>query len=141
MMVTLKALAWFGLKLETCCVVIQGFSNAGGMAAKVMSANGFKIVSIVEYDGGLQPQEPRYRSARPAPQETGTINGFSGGEELDKDQTLFLESDVLLPAETENVITSLNADKLSKLLNLRVDAVPHRILGWVSFTRKRTGAP
>jgi hypothetical protein len=39
------------------------------------------------------------------------------------------------------VITSLNADKLSKLLNLRVDAVPHRILGWVSFTRKRTGAP
>jgi glutamate dehydrogenase (NAD(P)+) len=53
MMVTLKALEWFGLKLETCCVVIQGFSNAGGMAAKLMSAKGFKIVCIVEYDGAV----------------------------------------------------------------------------------------
>jgi glutamate dehydrogenase/leucine dehydrogenase len=40
-----------GGKLETCCVIIQGFANFGGMAAKFMSAKGFKIVSIVEYDG------------------------------------------------------------------------------------------
>ena len=112
------------------------------MAAKVMSAKGFKIVSIVEYDGAVyNPKGLDIAALAQHRNETGTINGFSGGEELDKDQALFLECDVLLPAATENVITSLNADKLSKLLNLRVDAVPHRILGWASFTRKRIGAP
>jgi glutamate dehydrogenase (NAD(P)+) len=113
MMVTLKALERFGLKLDTCCVVIQGFGNVGGMAAKLMSAKGFKIVSIVEYDGAVyNPKGLDIAALAQHRNETGTINGFSGGEELDKDQALFLECDVLLPAATENVITSLNADKL-----------------------------
>src|SRR5450432_3532053 len=36
MMVTLRALARFGLKPESTRVVIQGFGNVGGMAAKLM---------------------------------------------------------------------------------------------------------
>ena len=113
MMVTLKTLERFGLKLDTCCVVIQGFGNVGVMAAKLMSAKGFKIVSIVEYDGAVyNPKGLDIAALAQHRNETGTINGFSGGEELDKDQALFLECDVLLLAATENVITSLNADKL-----------------------------
>src|SRR5271169_6777079 len=38
MMVTQKALARLGMRLETSRVVIQGFGNVGGMAAKLMSA-------------------------------------------------------------------------------------------------------
>src|SRR6202012_4274831 len=38
MMVTLKALPILGLTPESCRVVIQGFGNVGGMAAKLMSA-------------------------------------------------------------------------------------------------------
>ena len=44
--------------------------------------------------------------------ETGSITGFSGGEDMDRAEAMFLECDVLLPAATENVITSLNADRL-----------------------------
>ncbi|HKE26700.1 MAG TPA: Glu/Leu/Phe/Val dehydrogenase [Bryobacteraceae bacterium] len=113
MIVTLEALKRFGLRAEDCRVVIQGFGNVGGMAAKLMQAMGFKIVCIVEYDGavynrnGLDVQAlERHRK------ETGSITQFPGGEDMDKNQAMFLECDVLIPAATENVITSQNASQL-----------------------------
>ena len=45
---------------------------------------------------------PRCRSTA---QETGSITGFAGGEDMDKGEAMFLPCDVLLPAATENVIT------------------------------------
>jgi len=48
MIVILKALELLGLKPQDARVVIQGFGNVGGMAAKLMSAIGFKIVCVVE---------------------------------------------------------------------------------------------
>src|SRR5271165_222858 len=53
MMVTLRALPRFVLTPQSTRVVIQGFGNVGGMAAKLMQAVGFKIVAIVEYDGAV----------------------------------------------------------------------------------------
>src|SRR5256714_2838617 len=53
MIVTLKALQRLGLEPASTRVVIQGFGNVGGMAARLMSRAGFKIVSIVEYDAAL----------------------------------------------------------------------------------------
>ena len=47
MMVTLKALKQLGIAYDQARVVIQGFGNVGGMAAKLMKAMGFKIVCIV----------------------------------------------------------------------------------------------
>jgi glutamate dehydrogenase (NAD(P)+) len=45
-------------------------------------------------------------------QETGSITGFAGGEDVDREEAMFLETDVLLPAARENVITSHNAARL-----------------------------
>ena len=53
MMVTLRALQRLGLRPEDTRVVIQGFGNVGGMAARLMAAQGFKIIAIVEYDGAV----------------------------------------------------------------------------------------
>ena len=53
MIVTLKALERLGLQPESTRVVIQGFGNVGGMAAKLMAAKGFKITCIIEYDGAV----------------------------------------------------------------------------------------
>ena len=113
MMVTLKALERFGLTPETCRVVIQGFGNVGGMAARLMTAKGFKIICIIEYDGAVyNPRGLDIAALAAHRKETGSITGFSGGEDTDREQALFLECDVLLPAATENVITSTNADRL-----------------------------
>ncbi len=113
MMVTLKALDRLGLRPEDTRVVIQGFGNVGGMAARLMTARGFKIISIVEYDGAVHnPRGLDIAALQKHRKETGSITGFSGGEDMDRNEALFLECDVLLPAATENVIHSGNADRL-----------------------------
>jgi glutamate dehydrogenase (NAD(P)+) len=113
MIVTLKALQQRGLSPETARVVIQGFGNVGGMAAKLMSAVGFKIICIVEYDGAVyNPHGLDIAALQAHRKETGSITGFSGGEDMDKSEAMFLECDVLIPAATENVIHSGNADKI-----------------------------
>src|SRR6202035_5289026 len=44
--------------------------------------------------------------------DTGSIIDFPGGDPVDKREAMFLDCDVLLPAATENVITSENAHRL-----------------------------
>jgi glutamate dehydrogenase (NAD(P)+) len=113
MMVTLKALAQLGMKPETSRVVIQGFGNVGGMAARLMSAEGFKIVAIVEYDGAVyNPHGLDIAALQKHRRETGSITGFTGAEDMDRNEAMFLECDVLIPAATENVIHSGNADRI-----------------------------
>jgi glutamate dehydrogenase (NAD(P)+) len=113
MTVTLQALKRIGKQPGDTSVVIQGFGNVGGMAARLMARQGFRIIAIIEYDGavcnpsGLDIEAlMRHRAA------TGSILNFSGGENVDRDEALFLECDVLLPAAKENVITSHNAARL-----------------------------
>jgi glutamate dehydrogenase (NAD(P)+) len=113
MIVTLKALEQLGLKPEDSRVVIQGFGNVGGMAAKLMSAIGFKIVCIIEYDGAVyNPKGLDIAALQEHRKETGSITGFAGGEDMDRNEALFLQCEVLIPAATEDVIHSGNADKI-----------------------------
>jgi glutamate dehydrogenase (NAD(P)+) len=113
MMVTLKALQLLDLKPHDARVVIQGFGNVGGMAAKLMNAVGFKIVAIIEYDGAVyNPKGLDIAALQQHRKETGSITGFPGGQDMDKTEALFLPCDVLIPAATENVITSQNADRI-----------------------------
>ena len=113
MIVTLEALKTIGLRPEDARVVIQGFGNVGSMAAKLMSAKGFRIVAIVEYDGAVyNPHGLNIEDLARHRKETGSITDFPGGENMDKTEAMFIECDVLLPAATENVITSENASRL-----------------------------
>jgi len=114
MMVTVRALEHLGLTSESTRVVIQGFGNVGAMAAKLMSAiMGFKIVAIVEYDGAVyNPHGLDISALQQHRRETGSITGFPGGEDMDKTEAMFLPCDVLIPAATENVITSQNAHRI-----------------------------
>src|SRR5712664_555790 len=50
MIVTEQALRKLGIERSSARVVIQGFGNVGGMAAKIMARAGFKIIAIIEYD-------------------------------------------------------------------------------------------
>ncbi len=114
MIATEQALKKLGIDRNNCRVVIQGFGNVGGMSAKLMSQAGFKIICIVEYDGAVYNAKgldiaalARHRK------ETGSITDFPGGENIDREEAMFLETEVLLPAAKENVITSMNAHKLN----------------------------
>jgi glutamate dehydrogenase (NAD(P)+) len=103
----------FGLEPSNTRVVIQGFGNVGGMSAKLMSRAGFKIVCVIEYDGAVyNPKGINVQALMEHRKDTGSITGFHEAEDIDRDEALFLDCEVLLPAAKENVITSANADRL-----------------------------
>jgi glutamate dehydrogenase (NAD(P)+) len=111
--VTLQALRRFGLHPASTRVVIQGFGNVGGMAARLMAEAGFRIVSIIEWDGAVYNSGGLDIAALMKHRhDTGSILGFAEGEEIDRDEAMYLDCDVLLPAAKENVITSQNAARL-----------------------------
>jgi len=68
MIVTLKALQRLGLDPASTRVVIQGFGNGGGMAARLMSQAGFKMYLSWSTTRCLQSARPQHRSAPQASQ-------------------------------------------------------------------------
>jgi glutamate dehydrogenase (NAD(P)+) len=113
MIVTDQALRRLGLERNTTRVVIQGFGNVGGMAARLMSRAGYKIICLIEWDGAVYNAKGLDIAALMKHRvETGSITGFDGGEDIDKTEAMFLETDVLIPAAKENVITSETAPRL-----------------------------
>ena len=113
MLMAREALKKLGLTSGTPRVVIQGFGNVGGMAARLMSRLGYRIICIVEYDGAVfNAAGLDIEALMEHRKETGSIRQFAGGEDMDKAEALFLECEVLVPAATENVIHSGNADRL-----------------------------
>jgi glutamate dehydrogenase (NAD(P)+) len=113
MVVTEQALRRLGLDRSATRVVVQGFGNVGGMAAKLMARAGFKIISIIEYDGAVyNPKGLDIPALMKHRKETGSILDFPEAENIDRDEAMFLETDVLLPAAREDVITSQNAHKV-----------------------------
>jgi glutamate dehydrogenase (NAD(P)+) len=113
LIVTREAMKQLGLDPSSARVVIQGFGNVGGMAAKLMQREGFKIVSIIEYDGSVyNPNGLDIAALMKHRNETGSITGFPEAEDIDRDEAMFQECEVLVPAAKENVITSLNAHRI-----------------------------
>ncbi|MBL8210896.1 MAG: Glu/Leu/Phe/Val dehydrogenase [Bryobacterales bacterium] len=110
---TLEALKKLGIGPTDARVVIQGFGNVGGMAAKLMTKVGFKVIAVIEWDGAVyNPKGLDVLALMQHRKETGSIVDFSGGENIDREEAMFLECEVLLPAAKENVLTSLNAHRV-----------------------------
>jgi glutamate dehydrogenase (NAD(P)+) len=111
--VTDQALKHLNMVPAETSVIVQGFGNVGSNAAKLLWEKGYRVIGIGEYDGalynadGIDISELLEHKAR-----SGTIHGFKGAAAFDKDDILTQACDVLIPAATENVITSRNADKL-----------------------------
>ena len=111
--VTDQALKHLNMIPSETSVIIQGFGNVGSNAAKLLWDKGYKIIGIGEYDGALfNPEGIDISELLEHQARTGIIHGFPGAEPFDKDAILTQKCDVLIPAATENVITSRNAADL-----------------------------
>ncbi|MCS7025631.1 MAG: Glu/Leu/Phe/Val dehydrogenase [Bryobacteraceae bacterium] len=109
----LQALQHFNIDPASARVVVQGFGNVGGMAAKLMQRLGMKIITVIEYDGAVHnPKGLDVLGLMKHRQETGSILDFPEAENVDREEALFTECEILLPAAKEGVITSQNAHKL-----------------------------
>jgi glutamate dehydrogenase (NAD(P)+) len=113
MIVTMQALRRLGLDPSQSRVVVQGFGNVGGMAARLMARTGFKIISVIEWDGAVyNPRGVDPEALMKFRNETGSIVGYPEAEPIDPHEAMLLECEVLLPAAKENVITTANADRI-----------------------------
>jgi glutamate dehydrogenase (NAD(P)+) len=102
-----------GMRAADTRVIIQGFGNVGSNAALLMHNAGYKIVGIGEWDGGLyNPAGIDILALTEHRQKEGTIHGFNEAERRPTEELLLTDCEILIPAATENVITSANADKV-----------------------------
>ena len=108
-----ECLRYLNMDRDSCRVVIQGFGNVGSNAARLMMEAGYKIVGIAEKDGGLaSPHGIDIHQLIGYKDRNQSILGFRGAEAVPADELLISECEILIPAATENVITSRNADKI-----------------------------
>jgi glutamate dehydrogenase (NAD(P)+) len=113
MIVTMQALRRFALDPAHTRVIVQGFGNVGGMAAKLMARAGFKIVCVIEYDGAVYNAHGlNIEALLKHRHDTGSITGFPEAEDVDRDEAMYMDCEVFLPAAKENVITTANADRI-----------------------------
>jgi len=108
-----EAIKKLGLARESSRVIVQGFGNVGSNAAKLMAEAGYKIIGLAEVDGGLYNKNGMDVNALwEFRQRNGTVHGFPGAEAIDAGELLVTDCEILVPAATENQITSRNADRV-----------------------------
>ena len=94
-------------------VAIQGFGNAGSLAAKLFAEKKARVIAISDSRGGvfnsrgIDPLKAmRYK------ERSGTVVGMPGTSRISNDELLTMKCDILIPAALENVITLNNADQI-----------------------------
>ncbi len=103
-------------KKETRTVAIQGFGNAGENMAKLLFPDGYKIVAISDYRGGIYNPSGIDIPAQMAHKATTGLlklaDGKDGNQPISNKDLLELKVDLLVPAAIENVITGANAGNI-----------------------------
>jgi glutamate dehydrogenase/leucine dehydrogenase len=99
-----------GLQVKDATVVVQGFGNAGSIAAQLLHEAGAKVIAASDSTGcvynknGLNIPELILMKAM-----CGHVQGFPEAEEISPAELLALECDILVPAAMENTIHVDNA--------------------------------
>jgi glutamate dehydrogenase (NAD(P)+) len=108
-----EAIKRFKLTPAETRVVVQGSGNVGGIGARLMHEAGYRVVAISDIHGGIyNPNGIDIPNALDYLQTTRSFEGYKGVEFVSNQELLELECDVLVPAATENQISSHNADKI-----------------------------
>ena len=102
-----------GLDISKARVAVQGFGNVGGIAGKLFSEAGARIVAVQDHGGTI------YREAGldvPAllthVSRHGSVKGFADAEIISDDSFWDVECDILIPAALEGQITASNAGRI-----------------------------
>ncbi len=102
-----------GIDLKKARIAVQGFGNVGSSTANFLYDFGAKIVAVADVWGAIYDEEGLDIAAlRKYNAEHGKIEGFPGSKTIDRDEVLYMDVDILVPAAMENVLTSENASKV-----------------------------
>ena len=106
-----------GMDLRKCEVAVQGFGNAGAIAAQLMAAEGSTVIAVSDSTGAIyRRQGLAVNSVLAWKQEHHSVVGLPGSKEISNEELLELDCDILIPAALENQITAANAGKIQARL-------------------------
>ncbi len=98
---------------KAATAAIQGFGNAGSVAAELLHRIGTKVIAVSDSKGGiLNPKGLDIPKVVAHKHKTGSVVRFPGAKPIANGEVLELECDVLIPAALENQITLANADRV-----------------------------
>ena len=105
--------AKINLNLKGATVVVQGYGNAGSIAARLISEMGAKVIAVSDSSGGIQnPAGLDLAAVDAHKKKTGSVVALAGSTPVSNQAILEIPCDVLIPAALENQITADNAGKI-----------------------------
>ncbi len=112
-----EAARHLGIELKKARVAVQGFGNAGSIAATLIGDEGATVVAVSDSTGGIHNAAGLDISRVIAwKKEHGTVQGFPGAVDVSSTDVLEVDCDILIPAALENQITPENADRIKARL-------------------------
>ena len=106
----LSACEHLRLPIKGAKVIVQGFGNAGSIAAQLLDGHGCMVVGVSDSTGCIYNKDgldiPKLILYK---EQTGRVAGFAGSEPITADELLRLDCDILIPAALENVLHEENA--------------------------------
>jgi glutamate dehydrogenase (NAD(P)+) len=119
-----EAFAYADKDISNATVAVQGYGNAGWIAAKLVAEMGATVVAVSDSSGAIHsPDGLDPVAVKDHKRETGSVVGFPGAdEELTNAELLTLDVDLLVPAALENAIDEeiardVRADIISEAAN------------------------
>ena len=102
-----EAFDWLDRDIDGATVAVQGYGNAGSVAAKLLDDLGADVVAVSDSSGGIHdPDGFDPRAVKAHKVETGTVDGYADTDSITNEALLTLDVDVLVPAALENAIDS-----------------------------------
>lgn len=112
-----EAVKALNLPLDRARVVVQGYGNAGSIAARLLHEQGATIIAVSDSRGGiLNPKGLDPMKVLAHKQETGSVVEYPGTEAVSNQELLELPCDILVLAALENQVTAANAPHIKAKL-------------------------
>jgi glutamate dehydrogenase (NAD(P)+) len=106
MLAAREAFDYLGRDVSDATVAVQGYGNAGWIAANLLEEQGATVVSVSDSSGAIHHEDGLDTQAvRDHKDETGSVVDFEGAaDEFSGEELLTLDVDLLVPAALENAV-------------------------------------
>ena len=114
MLTAREAFDYLDIEMDGASVAVQGYGNAGAIAASLLEDRGANIVSVSDSSGAIyDPNGLDADAVSDHKTETGRVADYPSTKELTNEELLTLDVDLLIPAALENAIDEGIAEELA----------------------------
>ncbi|OYR59464.1 Glu/Leu/Phe/Val family dehydrogenase [Halorubrum halodurans] len=105
MLAARETFEWLDRDVEGATVAVQGYGNAGSVAAALIEDLGADVVAVSDSSGGIHdPDGLDARGVKAHKAETGAVSGYEDAAAITNEELLTLDVDLLVPAALENAV-------------------------------------